>query len=220
MKTTIKIIAALTTLGLGSAAQAAILVDFAGTGTNAASAGSDGGNYWTTVANNTATDLRDTSDGLDSGWNLTVTFTGSTVGFGGTGINGDGDAAPFDQSFAIIDGLFARNASYAILTFDGLSANTTYGFRTYTDRASGFKTGLMNTTTGTAGPTNLDLLEDTVTSFSVTSDDSGVIALKWESKGGSNNSVLNAIEVEPVPEPSSAALLGLGGLALIFRRRK
>lgn len=28
------------------------------------------------------------------------------------------------------------------------------------------------------------------------------------------------VEVEPVPEPSTTALLGLGGLALVFRRRK
>ena len=42
----------------------------------------------------------------------------------------------------------------------------------------------------------------------------------FESTGVSIGSQLNAITLYEVPEPSSAALLGLGGLALILRRRK
>jgi len=41
-----------------------------------------------------------------------------------------------------------------------------------------------------------------------------------ETTGASSGSQLNAITLYTVPEPSSAALLGLGGLALILRRRK
>ena len=37
---------------------------------------------------------------------------------------------------------------------------------------------------------------------------------------GINGSISGIVVSEVVPEPSSAALLGLGGLALIFRRRK
>lgn len=37
---------------------------------------------------------------------------------------------------------------------------------------------------------------------------------------GNEGFTLNSVTIETVPEPSSAALLGLGGLALILRRRK
>ena len=51
----------------------------------------------------------------------------------------------------------------------------------------------------------------------------GITITSAESAGGTNfgidNFQLNGT-IDPVPEPSSAALLGLGGLALIFRRRK
>ena len=40
------------------------------------------------------------------------------------------------------------------------------------------------------------------------------------SHGAGTNPVLNAVLITAVPEPSSTALLGLGGLALILRRRK
>lgn len=41
-----------------------------------------------------------------------------------------------------------------------------------------------------------------------------------DTSGGGNDVLFNNLNVTAVPEPSSAALLGLGGLALIFRRRK
>jgi hypothetical protein len=43
-----------------------------------------------------------------------------------------------------------------------------------------------------------------------------------ETIGGANSTfhVFDNISVTSVPEPSSTALLGLGGLALILRRRK
>jgi len=38
--------------------------------------------------------------------------------------------------------------------------------------------------------------------------------------GGGNRASVSGFKIETVPEPSSAALLGLGGIALILRRRK
>jgi len=38
--------------------------------------------------------------------------------------------------------------------------------------------------------------------------------------GGGNRASVSGFLITTVPEPSSAALLGLGGLALILRRRK
>lgn len=47
----------------------------------------------------------------------------------------------------------------------------------------------------------------------------GQIALSAGPSGGTNHA-WQGIRIETVPEPSSTALLGLGGLALILRRRK
>ncbi len=41
-----------------------------------------------------------------------------------------------------------------------------------------------------------------------------------DSQSGFNTTNFTVTPVNPIPEPSSAALLGLGGLALILRRRK
>jgi len=46
------------------------------------------------------------------------------------------------------------------------------------------------------------------------------IALGDNSSSNSKASFIQGIQLTTVPEPSSAALLGLGGLALILRRRK
>lgn len=56
-----------------------------------------------------------------------------------------------------------------------------------------------------------------------TTDASADLELVWNStSGGTGTGYIGGYLVEtiPVPEPSSAALLGLGGLALILRRRK
>ncbi len=45
-------------------------------------------------------------------------------------------------------------------------------------------------------------------------------ATNGSSYTGFNSTNFKVTPVNPVPEPSSAALLGLGGLALILRRRK
>ena len=48
--------------------------------------------------------------------------------------------------------------------------------------------------------------------------------LRWDkvaaSSSASNTAILDDIKIAAVPEPSTTALLGLGGLALILRRRK
>ena len=55
---------------------------------------------------------------------------------------------------------------------------------------------------------SLDTLEIKVTGGHLDTSNNGTIAN------------INGIQIVQVPEPSSAALLGLGGLALILRRRK
>ena len=62
--------------------------------------------------------------------------------------------------------------------------------------------------------TDLDLLTD-ITHLRVTMTEKASGGASWHQQIGSVS-----MDVVPVPEPSSTALLGLGGLALILRRRR
>lgn len=93
-----------------------------------------------------------------------------------------------------------------------------------TDSGVGFSTSFKT----------ISLKRDTATDYTLSIDGTDFTSLTlansataideirvFNSTSGSGNDVLfNNFVVTPVPEPSSAALLGLGGLALILRRRK
>lgn len=70
-----------------------------------------------------------------------------------------------------------------------------------------------------AGGTDIGNLFDDI---AVSSGDTLLVGFTVNVNGGGDGADISSLEVEltPVPEPSSAALLGLGGLALILRRRK
>ena len=90
------------------------------------------------------------------------------------------------------------------------------GGSAFTTALTGFDI-VDNTTDGNVGAPNPATL-----SFVSNGTDNIHIRFTNTSGNASNNDfvVINGFEVEAVPEPSSAALLGLGGLALILRRRK
>jgi len=176
-------------------------------------AGPQGGNYWNTVASTSQSDLLDAATGSDSGWNIQVALGGGSTGFGGTAINGDGAGAPFDQSFAIVDGIYSNRATGAgtsTITITGLAGNTSYKFSTYSDRASGWADGVIATTVGTA-PSSVALLKDSVTDFTIVSSGSGAIAFTFvegpgESSTIGDNCVLNALSLTGPPGPPYAVV--------------
>jgi len=227
MKTKYTTILTLSAL-MGTSHAVTTLVDFSSATPTPGTA--QGGNFWTEVGSDAATNLLDTTDGSNTGWVITTNTSASArVGYGGNGINGDGAAAPFDQSFAIIDGLYSSSPGadgLGIITLSNLSANTTYDFVVYTDRATSWSpaNGEINTTVGT-GPSALVTPKDALTSFSIISDDFGVAAFTiTEGPTGDFSGVgivLNAMSItEAIPEPATTVLFFAAGAGFLLRRRR
>ncbi len=76
------ILAFAATAGLSSAATS--LIDFASATPTPGTA--QGGNFWTGVDTNSATNLLATTDGSDTGWDITVSVFIGASGYGGNGI--------------------------------------------------------------------------------------------------------------------------------------
>ena len=77
--------------------------------------------------------------------------------------------------------------------------------------------GTFNVASGSAGSGESNEL-NTYVAFD--SPQIGVTSVQINMSGGNNKFGLDELEVWAVPEPSSAALLGLGGLALMLRRKR
>ncbi len=209
--------------GISGIKAATVLIDFS-TADTTFPGNPAGGNHWTRIGTTTATTLLDASTGSNLTWTTTVSFSSGNANFGGTAINGNGAAAPFDQGFAIIDGIFSNQPTgIATITVANLVPTTTYAFSTYNDREINWTNGVLNTTIGSGGPSNLTVLKDTVNDFNITSDASGQIAFTFsESSFVSGSTVLNALSITgpaAIPEPSTS-LMALLGLSIFGFRRK
>ena len=212
-------------------ANAATLIDFSNA--TAAGAGADSnGNYWTSVgdtglqgnaADVSVFDLIDSTNTATT-IDLSVDFSVSDRnGWGGNGINGPTGSNPFDQSFAVIDGIYSStNGGLVTLTFSDLAVSTVYDLSLIGGRASTGTDGLIVITTGTGSGGTLKN-DGTQLDLSITSSALGVIAFTFVDTNDtvSNSTTLNAMSIAVVPEPSSAAaLIGLCSLALVLRRRR
>lgn len=105
--------------------------------------------------------------------------------------------------------LFGQTATGAqvILEFIGTGGNV----------GNNVSVGTFTDTTDVAGGSITAIASD----FSSAVTTTGTYELRISSpSNGDNHSYIDNIVVDEVPEPSTTALLGLGGLALILRRRK
>lgn len=188
-----------------------------------------------------ATDITYTKDNWPSGTSSFLAANGALdFGPGGT-VNGviftgaDG-SGPFwtnnggaSTGDAILDGIIDSHSAFGNasdpweLTLSGLQANTQYKIQIIgihdgrgggiSDRTTQFQdndggSASATLTRGTGGwVTGTFTTGAAETSFTINAI-------------GSNDPGAGAVVLRVVPEPSSAALLGLGGLALILRRRK
>ena len=147
-------------------------------------------------------------------------------------------APPLDAFDAIFDGranTATNQGGQTIgLSLSGLSTGTEYTIQLLSGDAAlkhttSFYSGSSSSSIGNAdkaeklinqqalGATTSDLGGIFTATF--TTDD-GNAFFTFERSGPDNQPVLSGYVLTAVPEPSSAALLGLGGLALILRRRK
>jgi len=120
---------------------------------------------------------------------------------GSIAISGLNDALRYNLQLVGSDDNFGRAGSYKVNDSFGDVAGP-LGGDGYDPRLNGYD--------------NADVM-----TFSNVSPSSGVITITvTQHEGGTSAGVLGAYTIEEVPEPSTAALLGLSGLALMRRRRR
>ena len=171
--------------------------------------------------------------------------TGSTAAGATLTVSGNSSGA-FDGSTVAGDKIFSSyyggSGNLLTVTIDGLSPGASYDLVVYGAwRWNGTSNGSFSQTVGTglsgafflnsvSGTTiNLTAQPDTdpadngavtgnwVRFTGLMPDAGGQLAIQWN---GSNDGFNGFQLINTVPEPTTTALLGLGGLALILRRRK
>ncbi len=181
------------------------------------------------VMSNAALSLTNTSG---NEWEMSfdaISFTANGAG------NGDLDWLVFENFFSANSteqGAYVAASGtldYTINAGATINVTPTFAQGTFDQTLGGIDANDLFVNIAAAGnrpvPSNGDTVE-VLGTFRFTSIDvpaftaGGTVDATWYNNGGTATASSNTIAVAVVPEPSSAALLGLGGLALIMRRRK
>ena len=174
------------------------------------------------------------STGAATGISMTYSESG-VAGTPGTGANYTGSApvglitvpSPVPGT-AIMDGTFARSGAWFDITIAGLDTNLTYDFQLWGARGLSDETikdvfyQVNGLTTGIPVNVGTSYNNQTMANIEGVSPTAGGVIVVHTSveSGNTQGGSLNLFTMTSVPEPSSAALFGLGGIALLIRRRK
>ncbi len=175
----------------------------------------NGGAFNTPVAGPYA--LNDTT-GASSGASLA--FTGNASSHGNAGA---ANLDVFESGFFLDQGVPNKSAT---ITLSGLGAGTIFDLYLYaaaghtTGEGATFNFGSVQTTTDSnVNETAYQLGVNYVKYSGLVANGSGNFSGTWTKAAPANYSVLNGMQIEIIPEPSTALLGGLGLLALLRRRR-
>jgi len=171
------------------------------------------------------------STGASSGIGFAYSETSSGgSGFAGTGANYAGSYPTSVNGLptsALQDGLFMNDSAHSVtLTFSGLDSDLTYSFLAYGARGNNGSSATYTVTGGNSGAGTISNVfnnsTETVNITGITPNGSDEITFLWTTNSTGSGSALNLIQITTtaIPEPSSLALTGLAGLALMLRRRR
>jgi hypothetical protein len=216
---------------LAATAQAAVInVDIQGNNSGGSVANYTGESANGPIASDNNWNYFNTVGVPDAGDSMTV--SGVTFAFGDGWLSSFADGAPNNLQG---DRVFTANGVTGTFTISGLDTNmnynlaligasqTTGGFATDFTIGGTTKTATGEHETGTNANGALTFVEGSShVLFSGISGSTGSITFTMTDSVDGTNGVLSGLQLEgvAVPEPSTTALLGLGGLALILRRRR
>ena len=163
------------------------------------------------------------TQGATNGAATDGSVTATTAGWTSPQSPGDASLNSNPQEDLYEDYLYGADST---VTLSGLANNTDYVITIYayaggnSGLAAGWYVGANDGTPDHTWSQTAQPWDEDVAKFDLnaTSSGSGVILLSIDNT--SKTSRINGLEISAVPEPTTTALLGLGGLALILRRRK
>ncbi len=177
------------------------------------------GNLYVSSASGTNVGINIVSGGLPTSGSPTATL------LPGTGVSGTGTPSPYDFWFSDANTLYvaddrtlANGGGLQKWTFNA-GLNTWQLAYTLTGQLTAGLRGLAGTTDVTGANILYAITADGTANKLVTVTDTGIASSFTTLQTAGANTIFRGVDFTPVPEPTTLALLGIGAIAVIRRRR-